>query len=204
MLLCHISLTDYPTKPNKLASESQSETKAKETNFLLDNDKEETVPAAVDSGTTTVHYVNQTLLSSLQDLTTNRTNAKVDEVKRTLVKMEADGQLPDLATSPKLDDPDRKGKGNYTSPERSGRERFGTSGVAPSDPVKASPSKNNKTRIGSTPLGPSRSRTSMMDIDQVRGMVAAADDTTEEERFKEAPGGKADMAEFMTRLVLKQ
>ncbi|THU83484.1 hypothetical protein K435DRAFT_871245 [Dendrothele bispora CBS 962.96] len=132
-----------------------------------------------------------------------------DEVQRALVKVEVDG----LPTSPKFDDSDRKrehvkvkkeasGRLNDTSPGRSGRERVGTSGVAPSDPVKASPSRSNKTKTGPTPSGPSRSQTSA-DTDQVRGMVAAADDTTEEERFKvfiEGPGGKADMAEFMTRL----
>ncbi|THU83453.1 hypothetical protein K435DRAFT_871279 [Dendrothele bispora CBS 962.96] len=166
---------DYPTKPDKPASESESETKAKEFNFPLDNDKEETVPAAVDSGSITVYRVNQTLLSSLQDLTmtdlfddeitkTVRMQKSEDEVQRALVKMEAYGLLPDLPTSPKFDDLDRKREhvkarketsvsfnGNGTSPERSDRERVGTNSVAPSDPVKASPSKNNPVRSISKP-----------------------------------------------------
>ncbi|THU83451.1 hypothetical protein K435DRAFT_871277 [Dendrothele bispora CBS 962.96] len=60
--------------------------------------------------------------------------------------MEADGLLPDLPASPKLDNSDRerehvkakketRGRFNGPSPERSGRERVGMSSVAPSDPV---------------------------------------------------------------------
>ncbi|THU83488.1 hypothetical protein K435DRAFT_871249 [Dendrothele bispora CBS 962.96] len=80
-----------------------------------------------------------------------------DEVQSALVKMEADRLLPYLPTSPRFDDSDCEqehvkakeisGRFVSTSPERSGRERAGTSSVAPSVPVKASSSKNNKTRL---------------------------------------------------------
>ncbi|THU83455.1 hypothetical protein K435DRAFT_807510 [Dendrothele bispora CBS 962.96] len=229
---------DYPTKPNKPASESQSETKAKENNFPLDtavDSNGSTTPSRLDDEFNNIPANDET--ENLPRLQVNSEENKndqrypnykrgddpaglfdeeitemqksEDEVQRALVKMEADRLLPYLPTSPKFDDSDREQE-HVKAKETSGRTiRQGKSRNEQCYtfcPCKSFFIEEQQDQVGSTPSGPSRSRTSMMNTDQVQSMVAAAaDDTTEEVRFKvftEGPGGKADMAELMTRLVL--